>query len=1214
MFILIQDGNELLRVEITKNILPFKYRGIEIVDKSGHLYICLNKGFFFSDRDKVRKLEQRKYVIKTSDLISEINLFVYSDSKGIDDYKLYNNEPFLYISSPKANIENKDLLLKEYYLMYKDHKLKTNAPVLLLNGKAYSDEELCSGDFVSFYNFSFYYYDDFLYINNFLVENRIKEKQLDELSIIYENVKPLTHNYLLNEPKIIEIPEIKKYNELRKIKQKPLVYQIGPSLTMSLAMIFVASINVYKNYLDGNDLTNSLVYMIMPFMMVISGVLWPILTRLNESRTNNLEIKREKEAYLDYLVDYKTGIQNNIREVLKERNTYFFDGEFNDEKLFYITNKSPLFLNLSLGFVEYDKHMKLNKTSDDDINETLNSINYGLTHIEKYPYFLDLKNYHLISIVANKNRLNYLLKKFLLELSVKYHYDDYYVALYSKDLDEFNEFFNIPSIIYHDSRLTLREYKELQELNNLKLDKPLVLMANSRLDYHFTNPNIILMYFVEDENNIYKDSESVVYFKDNKGIIKGKEEYEFTYNEKAIDFKDACELLSDYQKIRSDEGDLTFKEVFNNFDIESFYTQKQVGLRADFAYMGRELLYFDLDERNLGPHGLIAGTTGSGKSELIVSMLLSLCIRYRPDYLNIILIDYKGGGIKESLTSQKGTIPHIVGSIDNLEPSGFERMIVALDHECKRRQTLFKKLSNKLMTSIMNIDDYLDSDYQNFGFPKMAHLLIVVDEFAQLKKDNPTIIKELISFSRIGRSLGVHLILATQRPSGAIDDEIWSNSRFKIALKVLSEKDSNDIIKRKDAAYLTEAGQFYLSVDENIYLAKSFYSKKDIDDKDDYEVSLLDNRLNVISKKSYKQQERQTIASYVTNKIIDTTRDMNIEVTSIDFKKPQKKEVIELRNEYKKYDEIVFGQIDDYRNHYKDILTIGSNENIFICSSRSNEINTILNQINRKTIVIASKKYKGKYISDSLVYEEIDDIVYLFKKLKKSNEELTLVIEDYNCLSAYDDSINESLISLLKRSEVTHVNAICLTKVSTMNFRLLNSFKHKLVIEYKDKQDLLNVFSSSNFDLNDSFYNGQYGFIPCLINELDIEESQYPSYVDYIPDTLEFESSNKGILAGFDIKNRDKVYFNVNKKVLITGNDQELIDYFSDVYKTCENVKVCLYDSSLKDKDYDEILWLRDGLFKQRLFYYDEKEDLKDNYAYYLKGNKGRVLKTIAYE
>lgn len=87
-----------------------------------------------------------------------------------------------------------------------------------------------------------------------------------------------------------------------------------------------------------------------------------------------------------------------------------------------------------------------------------------------------------------------------------------------------------------------------------------------------------------------------------------------------------------------------------------------------------------------------------------------------------------------------------------------------------------------------------------------------------------------------------------------------------------------------------------------------------------------------------------------------------------------------------------------------------------------------------------------------------------------------------------------------------------------MNFRLLNSFKHKLVIEYKDKQDLLNVFSSSNFDLNDSFYNVQYGFIPCLINELDIEESQYSSYIDYIPDTLEFESSNKGILAGFDIK------------------------------------------------------------------------------------------------
>lgn len=1214
MFALLQDGHVLFQVELSKQNLPYKYQGIEIVDKNKELYICLHKGFFFSDRDKVRKLEERKYVIKTSDLVSEIILYVYSDSKGLNDYRIYNNEPFLYIASPKANIINKDKYLIEYYLMYKDHKLKTNAPVLLLNGKTYNDEELTNGDFVSFYNLRFYYYDDFLYINNFLIENKIKLKSLIEESVVYENIKPITHNYLNDNLKGIKIPELKKYNEVKRIIQRPLVYQIGPSLTMSLAMIFVAFINVYKNYLNGSDLSNSLIYLIMPIMMVISGVVWPILTRANENKTNALEIKKEKDVYLDYLVSYKADLQANIKDVIKDRNAFYFDGSFDKNKLFYITNKSPLFLNISLGFIEDDRHLDMNKTSDEDINEVLNGINYGLSHIDNYPYFLDLNKYHLISIVTSKVTCNYLFKKFLLEIAIKYHFEDYYVAIYSKNLDDFNEFFSIPSIIYNSSRLTLKDYKELQELNNSKLDKPLILFANSFFDYHFTNPNITILYFVDDQNAIYKDSEIVLYFKEGKGMIRGNEKYDFIYREEMIDFKKACELLGDYQKIVGEEKSLTIKDVFKTFDIASFYKQKQIGLRADFAYMGKELLYFDLDEKAMGPHGLIGGCTGSGKSELIVSMLLSLSIRYCPDYLNIILIDYKGGGIKESLSCQNGCLPHIVAYIDNLEPSNFERMIVALDYECKRRQTIFKQLSNKMMASIMSIDEYLDSDYQNYGFPKIAHLLIVVDEFAQLKKDNPGLIKELISFSRIGRSLGVHLILATQRPSGAIDDEIWSNSRFKIALKVLSEKDSNDIIKHKDAAYLNTAGQFYLSVDDNISLAKSFYTKKDIDDKDDYEVSLLDNRLKVLSKKIHKQHERETIASYVVNKVIDTVNDMQIDVSSIDFKKPLSKDIKQLKIEYKKDDGIVFGQIDDYRNHYKNILSIKDDENIFICSSRKEEINTILNQLKRKTIVIGSKKYEGKYICDSLVYEQIDDILYLFKKLNKANEKLTLVVEDYNCLSSYDESINDNLLSLIKRSEISHINVICLTKVSIVNFRLLNAFKHKIVIKYQNKQDLLNIFSSSNYDLNDSFYQGQWGFVPCVIDKFDKQKSEYPNYIDYIPDVLPFETNDNGVLAGFDIKNRNKIYFSNHKKVLITGANQDVIELFEKIYKKFENIKVCLYNTTLKEYDYDEILWVNDGLFKQRLFYCDEKEDLKDNYAYYIKGNRGRILKTIAYE
>ena len=150
----------------------------------------------------------------------------------------------------------------------------------------------------------------------------------------------------------------------------------------------------------------------------------------------------------------------------------------------------------------------------------------------------------------------------------------------------------------------------------------------------------------------------------------------------------------------------------------------------------------------------------------------------------------------------------------------------ALSSECKKREEAFKAMSSLLNTSITNIDEYIELYEESLNLPKIAHLLIIVDEFAELKKTNPEIIKQLVSFSRIGRSLGVHLILSTQKPNGVIDDEIWSNSHFKIALKLHDEKDSQDIIKSKEAAYITNPGEFILQVDNSALKADSLYSKR----------------------------------------------------------------------------------------------------------------------------------------------------------------------------------------------------------------------------------------------------------------------------------------------------------------------------------------------------------------------------------------------------
>ena len=97
----------------------------------------------------------------------------------------------------------------------------------------------------------------------------------------------------------------------------------------------------------------------------------------------------------------------------------------------------------------------------------------------------------------------------------------------------------------------------------------------------------------------------------------------------------------------------------------------------------------------------------------------------------------------------------------------------------------------------------------------LPHLIIIVDEFAELKAEHPDFMKELISAARIGRSLGVHLILATQKPSGVVDDQIWSNSKFKLCLKVQNKEDSNEVIKTPLAAEIKEPGRAYLQVGNN---------------------------------------------------------------------------------------------------------------------------------------------------------------------------------------------------------------------------------------------------------------------------------------------------------------------------------------------------------------------------------------------------------------
>lgn len=279
---------------------------------------------------------------------------------------------------------------------------------------------------------------------------------------------------------------------------------------------------------------------------------------------------------------------------------------------------------------------------------------------------------------------------------------------------------------------------------------------------------------------------------------------------------------------------VTFLEMYDAEKVEEFNLKQQWAINETYKSMAvpvglrgkDDIVYLNLHEKAHGPHGLIAGTTGSGKSEIIQSYIISLAVNFHPYEVAFLLIDYKGGGMANLFQD----LPHLLGTITNLDGAQSMRALASIKAELQKRQRLFGEYD------VNHIHQYQKLYKLGKASEPMPHLFLISDEFAELKAEQPDFMKELVSTARIGRSLGIHLILATQKPSGVVDDQIWSNSKFKIALKVQDAGDSNEILKTPDAAEITLPGRAYLQVGNNeIYeLFQSAWSGADyVPDQDD---------------------------------------------------------------------------------------------------------------------------------------------------------------------------------------------------------------------------------------------------------------------------------------------------------------------------------------------------------------------------------------------
>lgn len=245
------------------------------------------------------------------------------------------------------------------------------------------------------------------------------------------------------------------------------------------------------------------------------------------------------------------------------------------------------------------------------------------------------------------------------------------------------------------------------------------------------------------------------------------------------------------------------------FDPLVYWNRSSVGtLKAPIGRLfSGQPLYLDISDKGHGPHGIIAGTTGSGKSELLLTIVCALALENSPDNLNFILGDFKGGLAFNPFK----TLPHVVGMMSNLDLTIVERAMTALFSELQYRQRLLDK------EGVTHIRDYQRKKPR--AEVPMPYLLVIIDEFAEMKEQAPDFMEKIVNIARLGRTLGVHMVLATQRPAGVVTGQLNSNTNFRLCLRVVAPEDSADMLGRKDAFLIpsNRPGRCFIKVGSDIF-------------------------------------------------------------------------------------------------------------------------------------------------------------------------------------------------------------------------------------------------------------------------------------------------------------------------------------------------------------------------------------------------------------
>lgn len=631
--------------------------------------------------------------------------------------------------------------------------------------------------------------------------------------------------------------------------KQPLLLTLGPSLTMSVPMLMGSFLSGTSGYAKSGVI-----------MMITSSALAVSWSLANNFYTRHKERRQYEDAMHDYiqrLANVETEISNGVKQIQSSMERYYPEPESVcqaceacDATIWERTPASEMFLSLRLGKgqVRLPYTIEVPALRMGEEPEGYAKAPYELKQrfdkLYNGPIITQLIKDSPVGLVSANPRQ--VLNSFLVQLAALHSPSDLKIAIIGADGHE--EFWRSARALPHtqwetaghmvacgyaacgellsslNETLTMRG--DVEEGKTKNEPHYVVLFEDARYTRtHVLYSNIVksnlgfsVIVCADDELSLPKECRKVLNCPEGRvydyaGRTSNEVDIQTLTDAQA---HSALAKLNTFKELRqAGSGDIPESVGFLETYQVSTLEQLDIGRRWTVNSTGDDLrillgkrsptsvFTLDISDKAHGPHGIVAGTTGSGKSVLLQTLLLSLAVNYSPEQMQFVMIDYKGGG---SFNPFKD-LPHSVGFIDNLQgKKNINRALYSIRGEVHRREELFKHYG------VEDINRYIKEINPRPGAKKLGHILIVIDEFSELMDDLPDFMPELISTARVGRSVGLHMLLATQRPSNKVGPEIWSNSRYHICLRVQTREDSNDMLHRPDAAFIRGMGRGFVQV------------------------------------------------------------------------------------------------------------------------------------------------------------------------------------------------------------------------------------------------------------------------------------------------------------------------------------------------------------------------------------------------------------------